>query len=137
MMYRECNHGSHGEIFLYLLFLLDLPCHISIVCVCTTYTKVEHMKAWFMERTVCPTGCICMCPTYGSMGDQIVTVSLERGERRLFVEKVGIPNSLPSQSPSGISTTRNGLSEDFSFEYQVPYCPPFPVYGENSRNSYC
>ena len=106
---------SHGEILLYLLFLLDLPCHISIVCVCTMYTKVEHTKARFMERTVCLTGCGCLCPTYGLMRDNIVTVPLERGECRPFVGKGGISNSLLSQSPSGISTTREGRSGDFSF----------------------
>ena len=60
------------------------------------------------------------------MGDQIVTVPLERGERRPFVEKGGILNSLPSRSPPEISTTRDRRSESFSFGYQVSckeYCP--------------
>ena len=57
MMCRVCGHVGHGEILLYLIFLLDLHCHISIVYVCIMYTKVEHMKAWFVGRMVYPTGC--------------------------------------------------------------------------------
>merc|ERR1740124_241706 len=106
----------------------------TICMACGHGGHVEHMMAWFTERTVCPSGCGCLCTlnTFGSPRDQN-TMTLER-ERRLFAGKA-VQKGLSSQSPAGLKSSQLGRSEDFSFG-SLPYgayCSP--IYSENRSGS--